>query len=75
MDSLFYPQFTSVTTRQYHVCSMILMIHAAYWCRLALLFLGVLYFLCRFKDIIVVSYIVTAIGFVLELTALSLHNS
>ena len=37
--------------------------------------LGVLYFLCRFKDIIVASYFVTAIGVVLELTAISLHDN
>ena len=35
-----------------------------------------MYFLCRFKDIILVaaSYFVPAIGLVLELTVIGLHN-
>jgi len=35
---------------------------------------GIAYFLCRFKDIVVASYFVTAIGCTLELTALGLRN-
>jgi hypothetical protein len=35
---------------------------------------GIAYFLCRFKDIVVASYFVTAIGCALELTAVGLQN-
>ena len=36
--------------------------------------LGVLYLLCRFKDVTAVSYFVTAIGLVLALIVITLHN-